>query len=35
MIVLYLLVTGVAAVYCLLAVWAAIGQGHWFRCVEA
>lgn len=30
MIVLYLLVTGVAAGYCLLAIWAATGRGHWF-----
>jgi hypothetical protein len=27
---LYALVTGVAAAYCLLAIWVAIGRGHWF-----
>jgi hypothetical protein len=30
MFLLYTLVTGVAAAYCLLAIWVAVGRGHWF-----
>lgn len=30
MLLLYTLVTGVAAAYCLLAIWVAVGRGHWF-----
>ena len=30
MLLLYTLVTGIAAAYCLLAIWVAIGPGHWF-----
>lgn len=30
MFLLYILVTGVAAGYCLLGIWAAVGRGHWF-----
>src|SRR5688500_17040746 len=30
MFLFYTLVTGVAAGYCLLAIWAAVGRGHWF-----
>ena len=30
MFLLYTLVTGVAAAFCLLAIWVAVGRGHWF-----